>query len=129
MSVSYGGYRIIINGTTVYDGMIFKGSFKATPIKRIVGTWKDANLVDHDEILPTRKMDITFSVRKRTLDEHDAIKGIFALEESVPVTYWDDKTCTYKTGTFKMDAPPFIHDNTKDGTITYGPTQVHLQEY
>lgn len=126
--MTYNGYRLIINGITIYNSLISKGTYQATPQKRIVAKWEDANLIEHEEVLSNRKMDISFALRERSLDEQDSIKGIFATEENVPVTYWDDRTCAYKTGTFKMEASKFSHRNTIGG-INYNPTTIHLVEY
>lgn len=126
--MSYSGYRIIINGITIWNSLISKGTYQTIPQKRIAASWEDANIISHEEVLSNRKMDISFALRERSLEEQEAIMGIFALEENVPVTYWDDKTCTYKTGTFKMEASKFQHRNTIGG-INYNPTTIHLIEY
>lgn len=126
--MTYNNYRLIINGITITNDLIQKGTYKAIPTKRIVATWEDANLVEHQDILPTRKMDIQFSLRQRSLTEQDALKGIFALQEEVSVTYWDDRTCSYKTGTFRMEAPEFSHISTVGG-INYAETPINLIEY
>lgn len=125
--MTYNGYRLIINGITIYNSLISKGTYQAVPQKRIAASWEDANLISHEEVLSNHKMDISFALRERTLDEQDSIKGIFATRENVPVTYWDDETCAYKTGTFKMDASKFSHRNTIGG-INYNPTTIHLVE-
>lgn len=126
--MSYGGYRIVINGTTITNDLIQKGTYKATPTKRIVDSWLDANLIEHQDVLPTRKMDIQFSLRERSLSEQDSLKGLFSRQENISVTYWDDKSCTYKTGTFRMEEPEFSHLNTVGG-INYAETPIHLIEY
>lgn len=126
--MSYDGYRLSINGIRITNDLIQKGSYKAIPTKRIVATWEDANLVEHQDVLPTRKMDIQFSLRERNLAEQDSLKDIFAIQENVLVTYWDDKTCTYKSGSFRMEAPEFSHISTVGG-INYAETPIHLIEY
>lgn len=126
--MTYYNYRLVISGIVITNDLVQKGTYKAIPTKRIVATWEDANLVEHQDILPTRKMDIQFSLRERLLSEQDSIKGIFATQENVSVTYWDDMSCSYKTGTFKMEAPEFSHINTVGG-INYAETPIHLIEY
>ena len=127
--MSYAGYRVIVNGTTVYNSMIAPGTYQFSKPKRMVSTWNDANMIEHQELLSNRKVEISFSLRQRTLAEQDAMKGIFALQENIPVTYWDDYDCTYKTGTFYMQAPKITHTNTKTGDILYNPTAINLVEY
>lgn len=127
--MSYGGYRVIINGTTIPDNLIAKGSWNLNKPKRIVSNWKDANQIEHEDVLPDRKADIRFSIKRRKLEEQEQIIGILSLQEHVPVTYWDDYTCSYKTGDFKMDAVTFNHENTEYGDIQYSATPIHLTEY
>lgn len=126
--MSYNNYRLIISGITITNDLVQKGSYKAIPTKRVVATWLDANFIEHQDVLPTRKMDITFSLRQRNLAEQDLLKGIFTLQENISVTYWDDVTCDYKTGTFRMEAPEFSVINTIGG-INYAETPIHLIEY
>ena len=127
--MAYNGYRIIINGTTVPDNLIAKGSWDMSKPKRIVSQWEDANKVEHEDVLPTRQVDIKFSLKRRKLAEQEQIIGILGLQEHIPVTYWDDYTCSYKTGDFKMDAVNFKHENTEYGDIQYTATPIHLREY
>ena len=126
--MTYNNYRLIINGITITNDLVQKGSYKATPQKRVVATWLDANFIEHQDVLPTRKMDIQFSLRQRSLSEQDSLKGIFVVQENISVTYWDDKTCAYKTGTFRMEEPEFSHISTVGG-INYAETPIHLIEY
>lgn len=127
--MSYDGYRVIINETTIPDNLIAKGSWNLNKSKRIVSNWKDANQIEHEDVLPDRKADIRFSIKRRKLEEQEQIIGILSLQEHVPVTYWDDYTCSYKTGDFKMDAVTFNHENTEYGDIQYSATPIHLTEY
>ena len=126
--MTYLGYRLIINGITISNDLIQKGTYKANPQKRVVATWLDANLIEHQDVLPSRKMDISFSLRQRSLSEQDLLKNIFFIQENVLVTYWDDASCTYKTGYFYMESPEFSHISTVGG-INYEATPIHLIEY
>ncbi len=126
--MTYLGYRLIINDITITNDLVQKGTYKAIPQKRVVDTWLDANMVEHQDVLPTRKMDISFSLRQRNLDEQDYLKGIFIVQENVSVIYWDDASCSYKTGIFRMESPEFSHINTSGG-INYEATPIHLIEY
>ena len=127
--MSYAGYRLIINGITINNTIIARGTYQFLKAKRMAATWNDANLIEHQEPLENRKVEISFSLRVRTLAEQDALKGIFALQENVPVTYWDDYECDYKTGTFYMQAPKITHTNTATGDILYNATVINLVEY
>ena len=126
--MSYNGYRLVINGITITNDAIQKGTYRATPQKRVVATWLDADFIEHQDVLPTRKMEISFSIRQRNLTEQENLIGLFATQENIPVTYWDDATCDYKSGTFRMEAPEFSILNTIGG-INYAETPIHLIEY
>ena len=127
--MSYNGYRVIIEGTTVPDNLIARGSWNFDKKKRITGSYVDGNQIEHEDVLPNRKVDIQFAIKPRTLEEQETIKGIFQKQEHVSVTYWDDWLCEYRTGDFKMDSPACQHKNTLYGTINYLATPIHLMEY
>ena len=126
--MTYLGYRLIVNNITISNDLIQKGTYQFTKKKRDAGDWKDANLTEHQDIYSSRKADISFSLRERNLTEQDSVKDIFTLQENISVTYWDDFTCEYRTGTFYMDAPKITHRNTVGG-INYAATPIHLVEY
>lgn len=126
--MSYLGYRLVINNTTIPNDLIQKGTYTFTKEKRIASSWKDAQLVEHHRVLSNRKAVITFSVRERNLTEQETIKGIFATQENIPVTYWDDFDCEYKSSYFFMSAPKVSHRNTIGG-INYAATAIQLTEY
>lgn len=127
--MSYDGHRITINGTNIPSELVAPGSYSFVPKKRIVSNWTDANLVEHHDVLTKSKAVITFSVRIRTLTDHETIKGIFANQEGITVGYWDDKTCTYQTGSFYMDDITFSHIHSQTNSLLYNATQIKLTEY
>ena len=126
--MTYLGYRLIINGITISNDLIQKGTYQFTKAKREAGNWLDANLTEHQDIYSNRKTEISFSLRERNLNEQDSLKDIFEVQENVPVTYWDDYSCEYITSTFYMDAPKITHRNSIGG-INYAATPIHLVEY
>lgn len=125
---NYSNYRLIVNGTTITNDLVQKGTYEFTKEKRIPSSWKDANEVEHQHVMSNRRTVISFALRERTLTEQDSIKGLFATQENVLCTYWDDYDCEYKTGTFYMTAPKINHLNTVNG-ITYAATVIQLTEY
>ena len=127
--MSYDGHRITINGTNIPSEIVAPGSYSMTPKKRVVGSWLDANYVEHHNVMPDAKVVIQFSVRIRTLANHELIKGIFANQENITVEYWNDKTCGYSTGNFFMDDETFSHLNSQAGSLLYNTTQIKLTEY
>ena len=127
--MSYDGHRITINGTNIPSELVAPGSYSYMPKKRISANWTDANLIEHHDVLTKSKAVITFSVRIRTLADHEAIKGIFADQEGITVEYWDDKACDYETGTFYMDDLTFAHIHSQANSLLYTATQIKLTEY
>lgn len=127
--MSYLGYRITIGETNITNDLIQKGSWKYSPVKKIIKEWEDANGTIHQDIRTLPRVEISFSIRVRTLTEQESLASLFATQENLSVTYWDDITCTYKTGTFFMNAPTFNHLNTATGQILYDATEIHLTEY
>ena len=127
--MSYDGHRITIGDTPIPNSLIQPGTYKRKPAKKIVKEWKDANGTIHQDILQSYRNEITFSIRVRTLDEQLSIASIFASQENLSVTYFDDVSGTYVTGTFFMDEVEFSHLNTKTNGILYNATQIHLTEY
>jgi len=124
----YLGYRVIVNGITIPETMMIRESFSTTPGERVIYTWVDANQFTHEEVSETPKMSIEFSIRRRTLAEHEALLDAFEFFQNVYVTYWDDRSCTYKTGLFKMDPPQFVTFVEMD-ELWYSATAIQLTEY
>ena len=125
---AYLGYRLIIDGITIPENMIVKKSYGATPKERRIYAWTDANQKAHYDISPVPKMDIEFTFRHRKLAEHEAYLSAFESFENKYLTYWDDKSCTYKEGLFKMDRPQFV-SYVEGNELYYAETAIHLEEY
>lgn len=125
---TYLGYRIIIGDTAIPETMMIKESYGTTPTERVIYTWKDANQIEHNDVAENPKMEVVFTLRKRTLAEQETLVNAFANLQNITVTYWDDRSCTYKTGLFKMDPPQFINFISQN-EMWYNATQIHLTEY
>lgn len=124
----YLGYRVIVNGITIPETMMIRESFATTPGERVIYTWVDANQITHEEVSETPKMYVEFTIRRRTLEEHEEILDAFEAFQNVYVTYWDDRSCSYKQGLFKMDPPQFVTYVERD-ELWYAPTAIRLTEY
>lgn len=128
MSV-FNGMRLSIGTTVIPNGMIEKGSFSATPIHKISKQWVDGSGKEHIDYFPTPKMEISFNIRERNLSEQESICSIFQNVSNLNVTYFDDVTCSYRTGVFYMDNPTFSHKTIGPNDIQYNSTKVTLHEY
>jgi hypothetical protein len=125
----YAGYRVKIGNTIISNDLIQKGTYSFQKPKRIAGSWKDEQQIEHQQVLSNRKVAISFSIRERELADQETITGIFATQENLTVEYWDDYDCTYKTGTFYMNAPKISHVNSSGGSLFYAATPIQLTEY
>lgn len=126
--MSYNGYRIKIGTTTIKNTMIAPNTWKVSKKKRIVATWKDANQVEHHDVMSTGKTEITFSLRARTASEQATLAPILSTTEGLTVEWYDDLSSTYKTGSFFMEAPT-IESKRHGASLFYEPTQIKLTEY
>lgn len=69
----FNGYRFYINGVPFNDSYISKGTYSCERQKRVIGSWKDANGIDHEELAPTDKTIISFDLREHNSSEHALI--------------------------------------------------------
>lgn len=125
----YEGYRIKIGDVVIPDTLISQGTYEFVNERRQIRSWQDANGIFHNDYFQRLQASITFSIRERSLEDHESIKGIFSKMENVAVTYWDDYDCEYKTGTFEMKKPKIKHRFAPNGTLFYEATQIALGEY
>ena len=125
----YNGYRIEINGMKISNDFISQGSFSLKKDRRVLSEYYDANGERHEELSARETVEISFSIRERTMKEQEQLNPLFVQYEEVPVTYWDDTSAAYKTGIFKLERPKFSHRNTRYGSIAYAKTAMNLKEY
>lgn len=127
--MSYSNFRLSINGTQVDNGIMQKGSYHFIKNKRITGSWTTASQKERQDVYDDRKVEITFQIHPMDLEEHETIKWLFASQENLIVSYWDDYDCEYKTGYFFMDAPDMPHQHSQNESIRYDKITIHLTEY
>ena len=127
--MSYNGYRVKIGDTTVSNLLISSGSYSILKSRRLIRQWTDANGKDHYDYFQNPKVTIKFSLRERTLAEHESIKNLFTTYDNLYVEYWDDYDCAYKTGYFRMEEPKISHAKAPGADIRYSATPIELKEY
>lgn len=125
----YSGYRVMIGENIVPNNVIAKGTYQFSKDKRITGTWKNAAQIEKQDVYSKRKTVIQFSIIPMNLTDHEAIKWLFASQENLLISYWDDYACEYKTGYFYMERPPMQHSNSQGGTLFYEAIEIKLTEY
>lgn len=122
----YQGYRIKINGEIISDFMIKRGSYNSVPKNRVLASYYDAAGGFHEELIPVKKMEIGFTIREHSAEEHLAIMSAFT-GRNVSVEYWNDTTGEYNMGVFRVDDIKVSHKYTAGG-IRYKETPVKLKE-
>lgn len=127
--MSYLGYRLKINGVTVPENHIARGSYSISANDRVIDEWQDADLVDHVSTINTRQHLINFSFREHDSPEHSVFIGYLSSTQDITVQYYDDLTDSYLTGSFHTDGVNFSHQTIRSGRIWYNETPVELKEY
>lgn len=127
--MSYLGYRVKIGNDIIPDTMISRGSYSAKTEERMVASWEDSTMVTHQAYSTTTRTTINFTIRERTMSEQATLAPILSARKNLSVTYWDDLSASYKSGSFYMNNPS-ISDTFADANgIEYGATQITLTEY
>lgn len=124
----YSGYRVKINGKTLKNNLIAKGTYSCVEGKRIADTWEDLNLIEHEYVLDNTKTQISFSIREHKLSEHEDVISYFTEMNNATVEYWSDTDMTYKTGVFKIEEITYSHSDANDDEIFYKVTKVTMIE-
>ena len=122
----YQGYRIKVNGTIIDNMMIKRGTYYSIPTTRVISSYYDAADNLHEELSPVKKMEIGFTIREHSAEEHIAIMAAFP-GRNVTVEYWNDTTGVYDVGTFRVDDLKASHKHAANG-IRYGEIPVKLKE-
>lgn len=124
------------------------GSYNITPMIKIdtydiipnarqdLDSYRDANGVLKRNTLSHTASQINFTIRARTIAEHEAmmkaIKSNYSNynERKLSVSYYDPEDCTYKTGDFYIDSNLKFHmySNAK-GVPAFGESEMALVEY
>lgn len=123
----YQGYRIKVNGTIIDNMVIKRGTYYAVPTTRVLSSYYDAAGGFHEELSPVKKMEIGFTIREHSAEEHTAIISAFSTGRNVSVEYWNDTTGVYDVGVFRVDDLKASHKHTAGG-IRYKETPVKLKE-
>lgn len=122
----YQGYRIKVNGTIIDNMMIKRGTYYSVPTTRVISSYYDAAGGFHEELSPVKKMEIGFTIREHSAEEHAAIMAAFP-ERNVLVEYWNGRTGVYDVGVFRADDLKESHKHAAGG-IRYKEIPVKLKE-
>lgn len=123
------GYLIKLNGNEIPASIMVPGSFETSKKRVVAGSWRDANGDMHYSYYPHEKMDISFTIKPRTMEQQSSIVNFFRNKDNVVVNYWDDESETYREVVCKMDDVTFKHSYDTDDQMFYAETSIGLEEY
>lgn len=121
--------RIVINNEQIHDSFIAKGTWSCVPQTRVLKSYFDGNNVYHEKLSPHVRHLISFTIREHTIAEHEKVKKTFDIIENVPVSFYDDKSGTMRSGVFRIKDLTYSHLTTENGNPRYAEMQVELEEY
>lgn len=131
---NYKGYLLKF-GSTVMPNKYFL-EYSSTPNQRMESDAQRDQLGDlHRTTLPHHKTSITFSTHILSLNEKINFQNIIngamtnSLQRRVPVTYWNDETNKYCSGSFYIPDIEFQVIDADANNIEYNPITVELIEY
>lgn len=131
---NYQGYLLKF-GNNIMPNKYFL-EYSSTPNQRMESDAQRDQLGDlHRTTLPHHKSSITFSTHILPLDEKIRFQNIInnaitnSLQRRVSVTYWNDETNSYKTGSFYIPDIEFQVIDADATNIEYNPITVELIEY
>lgn len=137
----YQGWLIKFGNVVLPNSFLLADGWESTPNQRVeIDAYRDANVLLHRETSANFKTKIKLNIRETTLPEREALKNVIGLaalpsedrkQRRVMVTYWNDETLEYTTGTFYIaDTTYTIHrtDDTKMD-LEYNAFTLSLTEY
>lgn len=126
--MNYAGYRIKINGITIPNHLIARGTYSAKKSLRVSASYTDATGHDHVDYFKEPKLNISFAIRERNMREQEEIKDLFGLSGDIPVIYWSDCEMQYKESIFHISDIEVKHINAFKDDIQYEATTISLEE-
>jgi hypothetical protein len=126
--MSYKGYRVKVNGVTIDNMMIVRGSYSMKREQRVIDSYYDAAGTLHEELSPASKAHIKFTVRDRSMEEQAVLLTAFSTGRNVTVQYFDDSTMDYNIGVFRVEDTEYTHSYAVNDRIRYGQAAIVLKE-
>ncbi|MCH5298007.1 MAG: hypothetical protein J1E85_10120 [Ruminococcus sp.] len=131
---NYNGYLLKF-GDTIMPNKYFL-EYSSTPNQRMESDAQTDQLgALHRTTLPHHRTSIKFSTHILSLDEKIKFQNIInnaitnSLQRKVSVTYWNDETNSYKSGSFYIPDIEFQVIDANATNIEYNPITVELIEY
>ena len=89
----------------------------------------DGNGKLHRTILPHTRTTITITLKDMNIEDKMLVQSFYPNRSVVELTYWNDATNTYKTGTFYVPDIEYIIDYIYNGIAWYKGFTLELIEY
>lgn len=124
----YQGYRLKIDSVKFPDIYIQKESYSCIESKRVIETWTDANMVEHEITTGVPKATITFSIAEHPMERHASIIAFFQKENDITVEYFSDRTNSYRTANCRLEPITFAHKHAVGNNVLYAAASVTLIE-
>jgi len=141
MAGQFAGYLIKFGSVQLPNSYLLADGWEATPNQRMeIDAYRDAKMLLHRETSSNFKTKIKLNIRELTLTERIALNNVIGLatlpsadktQRRVSVTYWNDETLAYSTGTFYMPDITYVAHTVdeENNEIEYNPFSITLVEY
>lgn len=128
--MSYQGYSIKIGGVTIPNRCIVPGSFSLTSELRVKKKYTSGTGLTKYKYYNNGPLHtIKFTIKPGTEAEQATIRSALANKTERSVTYWNDDTGAYSTGTFLIKDVTWTHSYENGQKVFYDKTTVTLIEY
>lgn len=124
----YNGYRLKIDGVILPNSMIAKGSYSAKDDARVVETWTDGYLVEHQIISDNRKARIRFSMIEHDSTNHADFIAYLQKNDDISVEFYNDRTDSYRTANCRLSPLQFSGRSSYGGKLQYNKTAIEFIE-
>ena len=122
-------YLIKIGNREFPIAYMARDSWKCTPDAREVKKYVDGNGKEHIHETLHGRTSIEFQIEEHAWKDHLDIVSYFQTLNNVNVTYLNDRTGTYDSGVFRIDAIQWRHKKTFGHDIWYDKTNITMKEY
>lgn len=123
------GYLIKLNGNEIPASIMVPGSYESSKNRVVAGSWRDANGDMHYSYYPHEKVEISFTIKPRTMEQQSTIVHFFRNKDNILVRYWDETEEEYREVVCRMDDVTFKHSYDAEDRMFYADTAVSLEEY
>lgn len=141
MAGNFQGWLIKFGEVQLPNSFLLADGWESTPNQRLeIDAYRDANAFLHRETSANFKTKMKLNIRDMTLEERIAFDNVINLaslpaednrQRRVAVTYWNDETLAYKSGTFYMTDTTYVIHRVDDANnnLEYNAFTITLTEY